>query len=281
MSAEAGRTLILAAGDHPRCCVGRCAITGMLKYVCMISRVALLTASCSLGVCAGTHSSSQQVLLPVVEGNDIRFTRLHSDESQLQDEVNHIAQDDQGFIWLGTSDGLRRYDGYGFRDYRHDPGNPNSISGATIYALFKDRSGRLWVGSDGFLDMFDPATDKFTHCSGPGTAGIDGLVLDIRQDRNGMLWFATYQGLYRLDPATWQTANYRHKPNDPSSLSSNLLKATFEERDGTFWVVTEKGLDIFDRDSGKVTRHIALMNGVEPLRMSLFCLLYTSDAADE
>ena len=63
--------------------------------------------------------------------------------------------------------------------------DPNSLSGATIYALFKDRSGKLWVGSDGFLDMFDPATDKFTHFSGPGTAGIEGLVLDVQPGPQG------------------------------------------------------------------------------------------------
>ena len=66
-----------------------------------------------------------------------------------------------------------------------------------------------------FLDMFDPATDKFTHFSGPGTAGIDSLVLDVRQDRKGMLWVSSYQGLYRVDPATWQTVHYRHEPDDP------------------------------------------------------------------
>jgi ligand-binding sensor domain-containing protein len=171
---------------------------------------------------------------------------------------------------FGTSDGLRRYDGYGFRDYRHDPKNPDSLSGATVYSLFKDRSGRLWVGSDAFLDMFDPATDKLTHFSGPGTAGIDSLVLDVRQDHKGMLWVASYQGLWRIDPATLQSVRYRHEDGDPSSLSSNLVKATFEERDGTFWVVTERGLDLFERDTGKVTRHISVMKGVEPLRISLF-----------
>jgi len=236
----------------------------------MTSCIGLLAASCSFTANAEADQSSRPVFLPVADGNDIRFTRLHSEQTQLQDEVNHIVQDDQGFIWLGTSDGLRRYDGYGFRDYRHDPGNPNSISGATIYALFKDRSGKLWVGSDGFLDMFDPATDKFTHFSGPGTAGIEGLVLDVRQDRKGMLWVASYHGLYRVDPTKWQTVHYLHELNDPTSLSSNLVKSTLEENDGTFWVVTEKGLDIFDRDTGSVTRHISVMNGVEPLRMSLF-----------
>ena len=238
----------------------------VVKYLWMTSCVALLTASCSFA----DHQSSQTVRLPVVDGNGIRFTPLRSKQSQLEGEVNHILQDDRGFMWFGTSDGLRRYDGYELRAYRHDPRDPNSLSGATIFALFKDRSGRLWVGSDAFLDMFDPATDKFTHFSGPGTAGIEGTVIDIRQDRRGLIWLASRKGLYRVDPANWQTVHYEHKADDPSTLSSNEIKSTFEEKDGTFWVATEEGLDIFDRNTGKVTRHISLMNGVEPLRMSLF-----------
>ena len=234
--------------------------------MCMTSCVGLLTASCSFAV----HQSGRPVLLPVVDGNDIRFAQLRSKQRQLEGEVNHILQDDQGFMWFGTSDGLRRYDGYSLKEYRHDPRDPNSLSGATIFALFKDRSGRLWIGSDAFVDMFDPATDKFTHFSGPGTAGIEGTVLDIRQDRKGMLWLASQKGLYRVDPAKWQTVHYQHQPGDPTTLSSNELKSTFEEKDGTFWVATEKGLDIFDRNTGKVTRHISLMNGIEPLRMAVF-----------
>ena len=216
------------------------------------------------------QNASRPVLLPVVDGNDIRFTQLRSEQRRLEGEVNHILQDDQGFMWFGTSDGLRRYDGYGLREYRHDPKDPNSLSGATIYSLFKDRSGKLWVGSDAFLDMFDPATDKFTHFSGPGTAGIEGTVLDIREDDAGTLWLASQKGLYRLDPANRQTVHYEHKPEDPSTLSSNSLKSTFKEKDGTFWIATENGLDVFDANTGKVTRHISVMNGTEPLRMSLF-----------
>src|SRR3974377_257917 len=100
------------------------------------------------GYSSDANTGIHPIRLPVVEGKDIRFTQLHSEQDQLEGEVNHILQDDQGFMWFGTSDGLRRYDGYGFREYRHDPKDPNSLSGATIYALFKDRSGKLWVGSD-------------------------------------------------------------------------------------------------------------------------------------
>ena len=255
---------------HTSRSVGATSVAKIFKYMGMTVWVGLFAAACSLGVCAELHQSGRLVQLPVVDGNDLRFNQLHPPQDQLQDEVNRIVQDDQGFMWFGTSDGLRRYDGYGFRAYRHNPKDPNSISGSTVYSLFKDRSGRLWVGSDAFLDLFDPATDKFTHFSGPGTAGIDSLVLDVHQDRKGILWVASYQGLYRVDPTNWQTVRYRHQSDDPASLSSNLVKATFEERDGTFWVVTERGLDLFDRDTGKVTRHISLMNGVEPLRISLF-----------
>ncbi len=222
---------------------------GWRRFGRFLSFLALLViAGCASAADAGVHL----IRLPVVEGEDIRFTQLRSGQGLLEGEVNHIVQDDQGFMWFGTSDGLRRYDGYAFKEYRHNPQDPNSLSGATISALFKDRSGKLWVGSDAFLDMFDPANDKFTHFSGAGTAGIEGVVHDISQDRKGMLWIASYQGLYRLDPTTGQTARLPARPwTISSSLSSNQLKSTFEEKDGTFWVATAEGLDIFDRSREK------------------------------
>ena len=71
-------------------------------------------------------------------------------------------QDDLGFLWIGTDDGLKRYDGYRIRDYRHDPKDPNSLADSYIISLFKDRSGKLWVASGRSLDVYDPASEKFT-----------------------------------------------------------------------------------------------------------------------
>ena len=107
-----------------------------------------------------------------------------------------------------TQYGLNRYDGYKFKLFRHDPGRPDSLSGVSIIALFKDRSGMLWVGSDQSLDRFDPNTETFTHYrvdpQDPKAPSV--AVIHISQDRAGMLWLATGKGLRRLDPATGKSS---------------------------------------------------------------------------
>ncbi|NTV90098.1 MAG: hypothetical protein HGA22_07020 [Clostridiales bacterium] len=78
--------------------------------------------------------------------------------------VNCLTQDRQGFLWLGTQDGLNRYDGYHFTVYKPEPQNANSLSEAWITALYEDRDGYLWVGtSQGGLNKFDQHTGKFTR----------------------------------------------------------------------------------------------------------------------
>jgi signal transduction histidine kinase/ligand-binding sensor domain-containing protein/CheY-like chemotaxis protein len=197
------------------------------------------------------------VKLPVVDGTDIRFAHISDGDGPAHTRAGQIVQDDQGFLWFGTQDGLQRYDGYRFKAYQPDPADPNSLSGVHVNSLLKDRSGLLWVGSDRYLDRYDPATDAFTHFrfDRDDPAAIAGQIYDINQDRAGILWLATSYGLNRLDPATGRTIRYRHNASDPASLSSDLVRSTFEDRQGKFWIGTTEGLDIFDRQAGKVTRH--------------------------
>ena len=60
----------------------------------------------------------------------------------------NIVQDDLGFMWFGTLAGLNRFDGYTFKVFVHERGNPNSLSGVDIESLFKDRDGALWIGCE-------------------------------------------------------------------------------------------------------------------------------------
>src|SRR6266478_3318721 len=82
---------------------------------------------------------SRHIRLPIIDGANIRFARFYTIEGPSKSNAGPFVQDDQGFVWFGTPYGLNRFDGYNFKVFTHDPGNPKSISGSFITALFKDR----------------------------------------------------------------------------------------------------------------------------------------------
>src|SRR5690348_1225111 len=131
----------------------------------------------------------QPIRLPIVDATDNRFLRLSTAEGVSQLKVDHIVQDDAGFMWFGTHFGLYRYDGYAFRAFVRDPGNPNSLDGVDVRALFKDRDGVLWVGCDQSLNKFDQTTETFKRYPIP-------LATHIAQDTGWVLWVTTLGGLY-------------------------------------------------------------------------------------
>jgi signal transduction histidine kinase/ligand-binding sensor domain-containing protein len=193
----------------------------------------------------------QPIRMPIVDGADLRYTRLSTSDGLSQTRVDQVVQDNQGFIWLNTLFGLDRYDGYNFKLFVHDPRNPGSLSGAEVETLFKDRDGAIWAVCNKFLNKLDPETETFTRYPIP-------VATRISQDSHGMLWLATREGLYRFNPVTGVLHRYIHDPNDPSSLSSSDVISSKEDRSGRFWVSSAKGLDEFDRGTGKVTLHIPL-----------------------
>ncbi len=208
-----------------------------------------------------TSPDSGLVRIPLVDQQDLRFKRLSTVDGLSQTMVTSILQDDQGFMWFGTQYGLNRYDGYKFKVFKHDPGLPDSLSGVLIQALFKDRSGKIWISNDQVVDRFDPATETFTHyrVRSHKSTGPWANVLHISEDHTGMIWLASpSDGLRRLDPASGRITEYRHDPLNPASLSSNTIWSSGEDKRGAFWVTTREGLDKFDRDSGKVTLHVPL-----------------------
>ena len=88
---------------------------------------------------------------PVIDGNDIRFSRLSTAQGLSQSRVAQIVQDNEGFLWFGTQYGLDRYDGYNFKVFVHDPARENSLSCAFVNSLLKDHDGTLWAATEGGL----------------------------------------------------------------------------------------------------------------------------------
>src|ERR1035438_300887 len=94
-----------------------------------------------------TAYSSGPVTLSVTDGHDIQFVSLSVAGGSFQSKVTSIAQDRNGFMWFGPTDGLYRYDGYNLKPYRHERGNPNSLSDDSVLVVYRDRGGILWVGT--------------------------------------------------------------------------------------------------------------------------------------
>jgi ligand-binding sensor domain-containing protein/signal transduction histidine kinase len=220
----------------------------------------LAAATCVLRLASSLCAAEPELVkLAVSEGKDIRFAHLNTTDGLSPGQIRDVLQDNQGFVWFNTSAFLNRYDGYEFRSYSRDPAHPNYPAGGFLKFVFKDRSGFLWIGSTESLDRFDPVTETSTRFPiGTGPGSLEKHVSHISQDRSGILWLATEAGLYRLDPASGALRRYSHDPADTASLSSPLVRSTYEDREGTLWVCTAASLEAFDRRTEKVRERIRL-----------------------
>ncbi|WP_395682275.1 two-component regulator propeller domain-containing protein [Dokdonella sp.] len=158
------------------------------------------------------------------------------------------VQDHDGFLWFGTQDGLARYDGVGFRVFRHDPADPASLTSNDISALLVDRDGRLWCGGEASgLNRLEPDGKTFTHWTHVAndlrTLGSNDLFA-IEQDRSGAIWVGTYLGgLNRLE-ADGSFLHVDHDAEDPASLRSSSVYALRADEQDRLWIGSEEGLDV-------------------------------------
>lgn len=130
-------------------------------------------------------------------GNGYSFSKLSVENGLSQSTVFAVAQDTHGNVWLGTGDGLNRYDGRGFQTFHHRPGDGASLASSTVGAIFIDREGTMWVGTDVGLARFDYASGEFANFRLPG---IDMHIFDIAEtDDCASLVLATDIGVALFD----------------------------------------------------------------------------------
>lgn len=201
---------------------------------------------------------------------NIRFERLSLEEGLSQSVVRAILQDGMGFLWIGTEDGLNRYDGYKFKIYRPDEDNPASISDRWITSMSLDPRGRLWIGTRfGGLNMYDPQTGMFTrflHDRDEAQSIASNYVLAVQADKAGV-WVGTESGLDFLHYDTLTIKHYRSTSKNPGSLSSNIITALALDPNNTLWVGTFDG-GLNRRDSETDTFEIYKFDGSIPNSLS-------------
>jgi signal transduction histidine kinase/ligand-binding sensor domain-containing protein len=191
----------------------------------------------------------------------IKFHHLGAGSSLSQFSVFSNLQDSRGFIWLGTEDGLNRWDGIRMKVYKPGQEAGEGLTHNYIRALLEDTEGRIWIGTwGGGISILDTSTDSFIPFSELSSSGGDFPerdIFDLLLDRNGSIWIAAWNtGLYRYDPGNRSLSNYTANMERGRSLSSNNLYTLQEGRDGTIWVGTQAGLDVLNPDTGAVVSYL-------------------------
>lgn len=239
-----------------------------MKYITrygLLILVALWISPISSGLASPQQAPATDIDLNFAPGSVVRFEHFTSEDGLSQNAGLDIFQDSLGYLWVGSQDGLNRYDGYSFKVFKHDPEDEHSLSHNSILKITEDEAGALWIGTwGGGLNHYDPITGQFTryqHNPDDPASLSDDVVNYIKKDSSGNLWIGTNAGLDRFDEKTSTFEHFVHHPDNPSSLSSNTISVIFEDSKGQLWIGTGasgiegSGLNRFDPSTGNVVRY--------------------------
>lgn len=188
----------------------------------ILYRLKCLEIALFIGVFLTTINSAAQKSNPV-----IKYYGLEDGMSQVS--VNDLTKDDNNFIWIGTTDGLNRFDGNIFKHYKNITSDSTSISGNYITKLGKDTSGKIWIGTNGNgLNYYNPVSDSFVRVDLNPDASNE-IITDIIPLKNGDLSIATRDnGIYHLQPN-----------NDDYTITLSFedehITAMYQDNEGRIW----------------------------------------------
>ncbi len=175
---------------------------------------------------------------------DLKFEHFIDEKGFTQNSVMKVIQDLDGYIWLGTLNGLYKYDGQRFTVFRHQLNNPNSLVSNSVYELALDSDGNILIGTGKGVSKYNRLTQTFSNYP---IVLQNARITAIYPELNGGLWVGTlHSGLHYFDVSDFQGSNsisYLHKPNHETSISSNQIHSIVKDRSGSLWVGTLKGLN--------------------------------------
>jgi ligand-binding sensor domain-containing protein/serine phosphatase RsbU (regulator of sigma subunit) len=180
--------------------------------------------------------------------NSIRGELFTALNGLTQTHVTIVYQDSIGFLWVGTQDGLNKYDGYSFQHFRNQLLDSNSISNNFISSITEDSDGNLWIGTNRGLNRLDRKTGFFSVYfpteSGSTVLG-EPVVHRVCVDRKDNVWFRTNNYLEVLNPDSGIIKSYRFY-NDPfNPISGTPVYQIFEDKQGQIWLGSKDGLQLF------------------------------------
>ncbi|MCJ8274326.1 MAG: diguanylate cyclase, partial [Psychrosphaera sp.] len=211
----------------------------MKKTIPALAALLLCTFSVLVSVFTPAHAQQLNALKSLPAENPLSYQGIFT-----------MAQDNDGFMWFGTQNGLVRYDGYALVSFVHDSADESTLSSSDVRTLLVDRSGEIWAGTPAGLNLFDQGHRSFRRITSTTTALAlsDDNINALLEDSNGNIWIATENGLNILfrDQKVWTVKHIMHSTDNIRTLSHNTVKALVQSATGTIWAATHDGISEFD-----------------------------------
>ncbi|WP_075184896.1 ligand-binding sensor domain-containing protein [Teredinibacter haidensis] len=234
------------------------------------------------------HGSPKQIY------SNIKFHPLYLEEDSSSDLAFVSMHDHDGYLWIGTDNGLKRYDGYRMQSFVNNANDPDTIGSVYITAILSQRTGELWVAGR-TLDLYHPETETFSRFNvskngeaiwalyedhygilwvggeGVGLRAFDlktkqvvhqffpssneNFVTAITPHNDSSIWVASNAGIFLFNVKTHQITQYPMPAE--FSLGIDSIRSLTEDNQGNLWVATMEGLVVLDIETQKIKRHRA------------------------
>lgn len=185
----------------------------------------------------------------------IVLTQITEENGLSDNHVKCVLKDREGFVWIGTADGLNLLDGSTITVFRRNPSVQSSIAGDDINALAETADGNIWIATGNGVSCYQRKTRNFVSTGLPQSPyGASNIVRSLLPDAHGQLWCGTDGGLYSYDLQSRKiTAWYNRTQGEPLSPINKIQNSIFDSK-GNIWLATFDGLWLFDGHSRQFSR---------------------------
>lgn len=180
-----------------------------------------------------------------VKGQSFRFSHITLKDGLSQSQAYSIFHDSYGYLWIGTQDGLNRFDGSDFKVFKNDPFDSTTLTHNWVWSVQEDNNGDLWLGTYQGLCKYLRKEDKFIqyyHYPGDSSSISGNRPNYIIKDKRGRLWISSWgSGLNLYDEKTNSFRWFKNNPRDSTTISDNFIRTLFYDRLGNLWIGTWNG----------------------------------------
>ena len=191
----------------------------------------------------------------IATSQDVKFDRIGTDKGLTQANVTAIEQDDLGYIWLGTEDGLNRYNGYELETFLKDSNDSLSLPDNRIGSLAAGQNGDLYIGTTTGLILYKYDTHSFQHLNTAdsinSTSIPTGPVRSLYRDRSQNVWVATDYSLTKIDSNDSINNHFTNSANSEIGLPSGIISITEDSKHNT-WVANNRRIATLSIGSSKI-----------------------------